>query len=374
MSVALGGNLQDFGIAEVFQLIGQQRKTGVLEISLSQRTMRLAFDSGAIVWASPVGSSEYAVLGEQLVRSGLITNTRLEALVEESESSARHLPALLVATGAVTEEELEETTELLTRETIFEVLRWSEGSFHFSAQSVNHDRPRDSLLAAEQILMDGLRMLDEWRTFVDRVPADDVVFQQSRPLDVYRHRVQGEARQRLPQAERIYQLVDGRLNARRIIDLSRLGTFEATRVLAELSDARAISPINSAQPRKTIRSDRGFKPMVEQVGHALAAAFPLAFLCLMIALTFGMWIPSKAQLPGFPIERSSLAEARHAFEKLRLRNVVHQQRFLTGEWPETLARLDGVDEGGTDALTPSVSESYYYARSEDGILLLAPER
>ena len=32
MSVGLSGNLRDFGIADVFQLIGQQRKTGVLEL------------------------------------------------------------------------------------------------------------------------------------------------------------------------------------------------------------------------------------------------------------------------------------------------------------------------------------------------------
>jgi hypothetical protein len=30
VSVGLSGNLQDFGLADVFQLIGQQRKTGVL--------------------------------------------------------------------------------------------------------------------------------------------------------------------------------------------------------------------------------------------------------------------------------------------------------------------------------------------------------
>ena len=29
---ALGGNLEDFGIAEIFQLIGQQRKSGVLTL------------------------------------------------------------------------------------------------------------------------------------------------------------------------------------------------------------------------------------------------------------------------------------------------------------------------------------------------------
>ena len=32
MGVALRGNLEDFGIADVFQLIGQQRKTGVLDL------------------------------------------------------------------------------------------------------------------------------------------------------------------------------------------------------------------------------------------------------------------------------------------------------------------------------------------------------
>ena len=44
MAVALRGNLQDFGIADVFQLIGQQRKTGLLDISNEGRTLRLAFD------------------------------------------------------------------------------------------------------------------------------------------------------------------------------------------------------------------------------------------------------------------------------------------------------------------------------------------
>ena len=45
MSTALNGNLKDFGIAEVFQLIGQQRKTGILEISGEEERIRIAFDA-----------------------------------------------------------------------------------------------------------------------------------------------------------------------------------------------------------------------------------------------------------------------------------------------------------------------------------------
>ena len=103
MGVALHGNLKDFGIAEVFQLIGQQRKTGLLEITNQKQKVQLAFDEGAVVWATPVGNSEFAVLGDRLVRCGLIPRPRLDELIAESEASARQLPSLLVSSGAVQE-------------------------------------------------------------------------------------------------------------------------------------------------------------------------------------------------------------------------------------------------------------------------------
>ena len=49
MSIALHGNLRDFGIAEVFQLIGQQRKTGTLVIGEGGDAVYLAFDEGRVV-------------------------------------------------------------------------------------------------------------------------------------------------------------------------------------------------------------------------------------------------------------------------------------------------------------------------------------
>lgn len=369
MSVALGGNLEDFGIAEVFQLIGQQRKTGLLEITRGGEHMRLAFDSGAVVWASPVGSTEWSVLGDRLVRTGLITQGRLAALTEECISSARPLPVLLTSSGAVSEQELEEIQELLTRETVFEVLRWSEGSFHFSAQVIRHTRPPDSLLAAEQILMDGLRMMDEWRTIADRIPHDGVVFKRATPFEVFRQRASGDARAHFDAAERIYQLIDGRLAARRVIDLSRLGTFEATRAIAELIDGRAIVPVSGVQLTTAV-PDKLFRPLVEQVTNALSASVPLALLAIMVCITYGLLVPPPEPPRGFPIVREPLAHARASFDTRRLRYGLHAGRYLTGVWPATLE----AQGSGENSLTASQSGSYYYVRSEKGVLLLAPER
>jgi len=112
VSVALHGNLRDFGISEVFQLIGQQRKTGVLEIAGPGERVELHFDSGAIVVAAPVGPHPDAALGDLLVRTGLLTRERLAELEREREHSLQALRRLLVATSELSAGQLDEVEEL----------------------------------------------------------------------------------------------------------------------------------------------------------------------------------------------------------------------------------------------------------------------
>jgi len=373
VSAALHGNLNDFGIAEVFQLIGQQRKTGLLEISGEHHRVQLAFDQGAVVWASPVGKTEFAVLGERLVRCGLITRAVLDEMIRQSEASARSLPSLLVSSSAVGEDDLEEIQELLSRETIFEVMRWTGGSFHFTAQPIHHDVPPEKLLAAEQILMDGLRMLDEWQTFQDQVPSEESVFRCSGRLDVYKQKMQGESRVNMNRIERIYQLVDGRLTARRIIDLSRLGTFEATRVLAELHSQGLIELVRSKSAPGAQRKVRPRVPIMQYVRSSVAAVVPLVLLATVV------WFAQQRQPigrgpQGDSIRHQPLEQARQDFWRLRLQNAIEASRFQTAVWPESPSMPASLTPLGGAPMAPETARSYYYARREGGIVLLPPKR
>lgn len=367
---ALNGNLRDFGIAEVFQLIGQQSKTGMLEIQDGTRSFSLAFDSGRVVWASPAGRSEYSELGDRLVRCGLLTRERLAELLSECESSARSLPALAVAVDAVAESDLEEIRGLLTRDTIFEVLRWTRGSFRFVAQPTAHDRPEGALLGAEQILMDGLRMVDEWQTFAGQVPSPDTVFQRVGRFEVYRQQIQGDSRHRLAEAERVFELIDGRLSCQRVIDLSRLGTFDATRVLSELRSGGCIEPVAPGAARKPSAPSPIRQPALSRLGSWVAAALPPALLALAVG-----WIFQQQPTPvqHLAIERGPLQAARFEFQKRRLRHAIEAERFLHGDWPRDLqgAAMSGLLD--QDSLAPSSRDAYYYARRADELLLLAPE-
>jgi hypothetical protein len=371
MSVALRGNLQDFGIAEVFQLIGQQGKTGLLEIEVESQRVRLAFDGGRVVWASPLGTREHSELGARVVRCGLLTPERLTALFRDCEASARVLPVLLVESGAVAAADLEQIRDLLTQDTIFQVLGWKTGSFHFSAQAVKHNLAPERMLGAEQILMDGLRMVDEWQTFAGVLPDDKVVFRSAGSFEEYRHQATAVGQHRIALAERVFRLIDGRVSARRVIDLARLTHFDGTRVLSDLFGAGLIEPVHPIRSR--LRRASGAVEVGAHVRWWLGAVIPLMVLAGVVSLGVARptWQPPPAGLviPGSPYQR-----IHDLFETRRLLHAIEAQRYITGQWPRDLAERDETGKLGRPMLAPDSGRPYYYAVREGGVLLLAPER
>ena len=113
---------RDFGIAEVFQLIGQQRKTGVLELRSGDDPRRSSVRSrlgrvGGARRAAPATRS----LGDMLVRCGQLTRERADERSQQRATSAQHVARTLVdrADGS-TRAGREQLEDLVTRETLFE--------------------------------------------------------------------------------------------------------------------------------------------------------------------------------------------------------------------------------------------------------------
>jgi hypothetical protein len=373
MSVALRGNLKDFGIAEVFQLIGQQRKTGDLELSCKRERIQLVFDQGKVVSAAPAGDRPHEALGEMLVRCGRLTREQVEQARRECEPAAQTLPQLVSSRGMIDEVSLAKIDDLLTRETIFRVLRWEDGSFDFSSrEQVEHGRSHESLLGAEQILMDGLRMVDEWQSFADQVPSDDLIFQRTGRFDDYRSAQGDLPRRQLELAERVFRLVDGRLAVRRIIDLSLLGTFDATRVLADMRRVGVIEPLDPDGVRLLRRQRRRIVLPRDSARGWVAALLPLVML---LGLVLASWrpAPSVSDFDGFEIERPGLAFMRDAHRVRAAQHALDAFRYLDGRWPEDLAELEA--RGLLPpALASEETHPYYYVVRDGDALLLAAER
>lgn len=373
MSIALHGNLRDFGIAEVFQLIGQQRKTGTLVVGEGADAVSLVFDEGRVVSGGAAGQSTPGEsLGRQLVRSGHLTRDQLESLIRESARSARPIADLLLTSGRIAPAALAEIQDLLTRETVFDIMRRKSGEFHFSTGSVEHDMPSERLLGAEQILMDGLRMLDEWQTFAAAVPSEEIVFRRTGDLESSRILARTGGEERLEPIERVLKLIDGRLTVRRVIDLSRIGTFEATRVLAELRQGGLIEPCPE-EPRRAPKPVAKPRSVVQSVRTCVASAVPFALLAGLAAIALERSAAPPA-LAGTRLPDRHMARIGVAQEADLLRELVELHFYETGAYP---ARLEEVGERVARAghsLTPARLAAYYYAVRGDDVVLLPPGR
>jgi len=376
MSVALHGNLRDFGIGEVFQLIGQQQKTGILEVSDEEVRLRVAFDGGAVVYGDRVGAYEQAALGDMLVRSGLLTPQRLVALERQIAERGAHLESLLREAGEIHAEQLDEIISLVTRETLFELLRWTRGSFHFTAGPVVHNRDASHCIPAEQLLMDGLRMVDEWRSFDEGAVDPEAVFAPSGRFEEFRSTEAGESRDRLAVAERMFLLIDGRQPVRRVVDLSRIGSFEGARWLTRFLRAGLIERVDPELVAKKHRRGRRALELAHapSLSGAIWAVLPWLLLGLVV---FGLpqhAAPRAAQGESLA-HQAFLHQAEVSFETLRLRNLTDAYRYARGAWPAGMTDLRRfyTDVRRSTPLAPLDAREYYVAQRGDSFLVLAPE-
>jgi hypothetical protein len=364
MSVSLRGNLDDFGISEIFQLVGQQRKTGVLELRQAGAAVHIAFRQGCVVRADPVDAQPESAYVEWLVRCGVLTQEAAAGVLRDCRAQLKSVAAVCTSSGLASGADLAEIRALLTRETIFGVLSWRSGQFDFRAEDAAVPEGVETL-AAEQILMEGMRVLDESQRFADLSASRDLVYRATGDLATLRRELPGDQA-----AERLFKRFDGRSNAQRCIDLTRLGGFEGMRALAELQRCGLIEVVASRPERVTLRAveSRG-KPR----GFAALAAtwIPIALLFAALGLAQDRMRSERvARDPSAAWPASERVESGLALR--RTRHALEACRLATRTPPD---RLDALASAGclpADALASGEAAPYYSASRDGELFLLAP--
>lgn len=174
--MAIEGLLRELNIQDVLQLLSLAGKTGVLTIRSDRLNDEaiIHFSNGDIVFAVRRRSTRR--IGQQLVRSGKLTQRALSAALEVQRSDpTRRLAEILIEAGAIANDEVERQLRFQMEETIHELMAWTDGSFQFEERT---EIARQQLLAAvgvESLLMEGARRHDEWSRLEGKVPGPESV-------------------------------------------------------------------------------------------------------------------------------------------------------------------------------------------------------
>jgi hypothetical protein len=167
-----GGMTGSDWIVEVISFIHNSRLTGRLAAFLPGTKRELFFADGMLRMA---GSNHHSdLLGEIILREGLITREQLEEALEAQKSGVR-LGQLLVARGLLTTTDIYNLLHKKVEKIFFDVLQQEEGAWYFSHDIDLSKLPASIFVDTQALLMEGVKRIDElsyYREMVPRLSAD----------------------------------------------------------------------------------------------------------------------------------------------------------------------------------------------------------
>lgn len=311
------GSLKDFGLTDLFQLLGQQQKTGILNLRDEKKAIQILFDQGKVVGVGfPSESEEESPLGRRLIRGGLISAGNWKKAYKQHKEGLLSIEKVLVDNGTITKEDLTAALRLLTFDTIYGLFKWNGGTFLFETKPVSYDHEFVEPLSSEYVLLDVLRMVDEWPMIAERLPSFDLVLQKINPmatLDVLNGTPWEKSR--TFQMEVIYGLLDGQRPIKEIIDLSFVEEFETCKNLIVLMDAGLIEATTTVSVKKEKKSKKEIQvtKYLANAGSILLVGIPALLLLFQLVITRVPYFPlNQSEDQGWRIFQDSLKKVREA--------------------------------------------------------------
>ena len=238
--MALKGRIDDFGIVEIFQLISQQQRSGVLTIQSSGKKADVIFANGMISKACPFYLSlKRDPFGDAAVKARLVTEEELQRALEKHNENLKNLEEVFLDMNLLSVGQIQKINNYLLVETLYDVLQWKSGDYEFSLKEIEHDKRLSTIITTEHILLDLLRMIDEEPELYQKIPHFGIVFQKN-PLG---EKTLSGIDELTINEKTIYRLVDGIKTTQDIICQSVLGRYNTLKALHSLLEGHFIKKI-----------------------------------------------------------------------------------------------------------------------------------
>ncbi len=383
--MALKGTLKDFSLADILQLIGIQRKTGVLNLHGSEDMVSISFVQGTIVSAESAQHRLEERVASVLMKWGHCTPDQLEDARQTQRQTLERLWIVLLQQQSVSVDEVRQALQLQVEKIIYPVFRWQDGEYSFIQEAeIDFDREHLTPIHSETVLMEGVRMLDEWPLLERKIRSLDLVFSRA---PVGGQVVVNDDADGIEQAEgnvirmsdeefRIYDLVDGVRTVADIQEIAPTHDFNTASILCNLLGLGMITPSGDGRSSAG-RLNNG--PVGKRNAPRMAGA---ALLWLAAAAILAFTVP-RLQLNPLNFFFRDLTDSGRVARLIMLRDttrlhLVVQQleayRLETGAYPLQLKDLTESGFADLEELTDNRGELFAYRASGEYFTLMAHPR
>ena len=362
--MALEGTLKDFSLADIFQLIGLQRKTGVLTLQGKDDTVTVTFLDGKVVGADSLNRRLENRLGSVLMRTGTLNQEQLNRALEIQRETLQRLGFILTHYGIISAQKLKEALQLQILQIIYRLFRWKDADYAFSQETtIEYDRDNVVPITAESILMEGARMMDEWPIIEKRIRSYDMVFKKKTTeqeilvvgadeadevdfeTDTARARKSRPGSDKIrisPDEKSIFDLIDGTMKVGDIVEVSKISEFDTNKALYELLTRDLIEEVRAKSGK--LASVQVATPVDET--EVAATPVPLPLVIILTLLAIGSIVTSvRNPLNRLnPLRRpvSAIGTAQKAISMERIETIgqaIERYNMMNGRLPARLTDL-----------------------------------
>lgn len=180
--MALKGNLRDFSLHQLLNLINLAHKTGALNVAPAPvrnganghaAPASLFFREGRLIHASFEGKS--ARLTDVLVQVGRLTPEQARAIRERSRvDTDKEIGLLLIHNGYLSQNDIIQGVRGYLLETVYQLFTWTAGDFRFEPNELPPEERITVPLSLENVIVEGNRRQQEWEKLRDEIPDLEV--------------------------------------------------------------------------------------------------------------------------------------------------------------------------------------------------------
>lgn len=171
--MALKGNLRDFTISQLLNLINIANKSGTLVVDGSGETVSVSFRQGKLAYAQK--SQEDNSLAAILYRAKKINSNQLQSIkMRGNQMNDKQLGLMLINANYLTQKEILVCLQTHYINLLSGLFTWNEGNFKFENDM---PPPGDKItvhIGLENIIMEGTRRVKEWEHLQDEIPSLEI--------------------------------------------------------------------------------------------------------------------------------------------------------------------------------------------------------
>jgi len=171
--MALKGNLRDFPITQLLNLIKLAKKTGTLIVDGPTDSVWVYFRDGRLAYAQ-MGQEENGLCGI-LYKANKLNASQYRAILERSgKMSDKALGLMLINANYLSQSDILSSLQAHYCNLVHRLFAWKEGYFRFENDL---PPPEDRIairLGLENLIIEGSRRMQEWEQLQDEIPSLDM--------------------------------------------------------------------------------------------------------------------------------------------------------------------------------------------------------